>query len=332
MHDLGHHRQRADGSRAHAGREQQFGKIRRTAVGRRGQIAAQPSRDHVFGANIVVRRHHEVRQQRLHVDLRPRFGIFQPRQLAHDPVRAQRREQVELRAARWRRAPIGKVDDLALTGTFDRRVRIVHEACQPFREPMIATRLPALPVHALLHHRPMAVIGDDETVQVEIETILHGGTVDLGHETAGLREFAAVEADLVPDRDEFARGLSGVSPAPAADVDAELLLQRRQPALERADDAGRDAGGMPVHPHDGAEGLKPKRICQPAQQLVAAVMVHHGLGHHRAQPGHAVRQPFRHLAAVQRQISTARSSRHQSHSPRKRRVPDESSVRMPAIR
>ena len=64
---------------------------------------------------------------------------------------------------------------------------------------MIATRLPALAVHALLHHRPMTVVGDDEPVQVEIETILHGGTVHLGHETAGLRKFAAVEADLIPD-------------------------------------------------------------------------------------------------------------------------------------
>ena len=191
---------------------------------------------------------------------------------------------------------------------------------------MIAARLPALAVHALLHHRPVAVVGDDETVQVEIEAVLHGGAVDLGHETAGLRELAAVEADVVADRDEFARRLARMFPAPAADVDAELVLQRRQPALERADDAGRDAGGMPVHPHDGAEGLKPERIGQPAQKLVAAVVVHDGLGHHRAQPGHAVRQPFRHLSAVQRQISTARPSRHQSHIPRKRRVPDESSV------
>ena len=42
VHDFGHHRQRADGARAHARRQQQFGKIRRTAVGRRGQIAVQP--------------------------------------------------------------------------------------------------------------------------------------------------------------------------------------------------------------------------------------------------------------------------------------------------
>ena len=87
-----------------------------------------------------------------------------------------------------------------------------------------------------------------------------------------------------------------------------------------------------VDPHDGAEGLKPIRIGQSAQKLVASVVVHDGLGHYRAQPGHTVRQPFRHLSAVQRQISTTGPLRHQSHIPRKPRVPDESSVRMPAIR
>src|SRR4029077_15803524 len=98
---------------------------------------------------------------------------------------------------------------------------------------MIATRLPALAVHALLHHRPVAVVGDDETVQIEIEPTLHGGTAPLGHETAGLRELAAVEADLVPDRNEFARRLSGVSPAPAAVVDDDVPRQLRPADVAR---------------------------------------------------------------------------------------------------
>jgi len=58
--------------------------------------------------------------------------------------------------------------------------------------------------------------------------------------------------------------------AAAADMDAELPLERPEPALERADDARGDAGGMPVHPHHGAEGLEPEGMCEPAQQLVAA--------------------------------------------------------------
>ena len=206
VHDFGHHRQRADGPRAHARRQQQLGKIRRTPVGRRGQIPVQPVRDHVFGADVVVRRHHQVRQQRLHLRL-PR-GTFKPREFAHDPIRPQGRKQIELRTARSRRAPVGKVDDLALADAIDRSVRIVHKACQPLREPMIAACLPAFAVHALLHHGPVAVIGDDKTVQVEIEAVLHGGAIDLGHEAAGLRELAAVEAHMIPDRDEFARRLA----------------------------------------------------------------------------------------------------------------------------
>ena len=51
---------------------------------------------------------------------------------------------------------------------------------------MIAACLPALAVHALLHHRPVAVVGDDKAMQVEIEAVLHGGAVDLGDETAGI--------------------------------------------------------------------------------------------------------------------------------------------------
>ena len=328
VHHFGHHRQRADGPCTHAGREQEFGKIRGSAVGRGGQIAVQPSRHDIFGANLMVCRHDEMRQQRLRRNLCRPFGTFQPREFAHDPVRPQRSQQVELRATRFLRAPVGKIDDLSLAFAFDRSVRIVQEAGQSFRQPMIAPCLPALTIHALLDHRPVAVVGDDEAMQVEIEAVLHGGAVDLGDETAELRQLTAVEADLVSDRDQLARGVPRVFPAPAADVDAQLLPQRRQPALERADHARRDAGRMPVHPHDRAEGLKPKRIGQAAQKLVAPVVMNDGLGHHRTQPGHAVRQPFRHLSAVQRQIRTARPSRHRSHipwmaarSPRRRPVP-----------
>ena len=54
----------------------------------------------------------------------------------------------------------------------------------------------------------LAVVGDDEAVQVELEAVLHGGAVDLGDEAAGLRERGAVEADPLADRDELLRGLA----------------------------------------------------------------------------------------------------------------------------
>jgi hypothetical protein len=34
----------------------------------------------------------------------------------------------------------------------------------------------------------------------------------------------------------------------AADVDTKFIRERLQPALEGADDAGRDAGRVPIHP------------------------------------------------------------------------------------
>ena len=51
---------------------------------------------------------------------------------------------------------------------------------------------------------------------------------------------------------------------------------------------------------------------EPAQELVAAVMVDDRLGDHRAEPRHALGQPGRHAAAVQRQIGAAGSSGHVS--------------------
>ena len=87
---------------------------------------------------------------------------------------------------------------------------------------MIAPRLPALAVHALLHDDPVAVVGDDEAVQVEVEAVLHRRAVDLGDQPARLRQRRAVEADALADRDQLVRRLARMLAAPAADMDAEL--------------------------------------------------------------------------------------------------------------
>ena len=91
---------------------------------------------------------------------------------------------------------------------------------------MVAARLLALAVHALLHHDPVAVVGDDEAVQVELEAVLHGGAVDLGDQAARRGERGAVEADALADRDQLVRRLPRMLAAPAADVEAELVLER----------------------------------------------------------------------------------------------------------
>jgi hypothetical protein len=155
---------------------------------------------------------------------------------------------------------------------------------------------------------------DDEAVQIEVEAVLHRRAVDLGDQPARGRERRPVDADALADVDELLRRLARMLAASAAHENAELALQRVEPALERAEHARRDAGGVPVHPHHGAERLEPERMRETAQQLVAPVMMHDRLADDRAEPRHARGQPGRHAAAVQGQIGAAGAARHEGES------------------
>jgi hypothetical protein len=90
--------------------------------------------------------------------------------------------------------------------------------------------------------------------------------------------------------------------------------QQRRPGSRRAapDHTCRDTRGMPVHAHDGPERLEPERVGKAAQQLVAPVVMDDGLGDHRAEPGHPVGKPFRHLPTMQWQVGSPGSLCHQS--------------------
>ena len=74
-------------------------------------------------------------------------------------------------------------------------MRFVYEALQIFGMPMVPARLLVVAVHALLHDRPLAVVGDEESVQIEIEAVLDRGAVDLGDEAARAGKLGAVETD-----------------------------------------------------------------------------------------------------------------------------------------
>jgi len=93
--------------------------------------------------------------------------------------------------------------------------------------------------------------------------------------------------------------------APAADVEAEFAIKRSEPALEGSEYARRDAGGMPVHPHNRAKGLKPERMREPAQELVPPVVMHDRLADHGPEPRHPVGEPFRHVPVVERQVGAS---------------------------
>src|SRR3954463_3285422 len=102
--------------------------------------------------------------------------------------------------------------------------------------PVVAARLLAVAVHALLHHGPFAVIGDEETVQVQIKTILHRGAIDLRDQPAGARKPGTVKANTVAEQAQLVGGSSGMPAAAAADMDAEFASERRQSALQCPND------------------------------------------------------------------------------------------------
>lgn len=222
MDDLRHYCQRADGTGAHAGHEQQLGEIGRTAFRSGGERAVQATHDYVACTDIVMRGHDEMGQQRL-LWRGPRRGLLlKRRERADDPVRPEIAQKIELAAARSLGPAVGEVDDLALSNSVDRRMWRFDEARQIFGKPMIAARLTALAVHALLHHDPAPVVGDDETVKIEVKAVLHRGAVDCGDEPTRLGQRHAVEADAFADRQQLLWRLPGMPAAPAADMDAEF--------------------------------------------------------------------------------------------------------------
>src|SRR5260370_1404758 len=85
---------------------------------------------------------------------------------------------------------------------------VSNKSGKSFARPVKGPRLLAPAVHALLHDSPLAVVSDDEAVQVEIETILHTRAVDLRNQAARLGKSGSVDADTVADGDQFLRRVS----------------------------------------------------------------------------------------------------------------------------
>src|SRR3954471_8049042 len=129
---------------------------------------------------------------------------------------------------------------------------------------MITARLAQVLVHSLLHHHPAPILGDDEGMKIELISVLDRGAVDLRHEPARARQAGAVDAHPIADLGKLERGLTRMASAAAAHEKSKLAFERSQSAFEGPDDARRDAGRMPVHAHDRAEGLEPEGMRQAA--------------------------------------------------------------------
>src|SRR5438105_4378114 len=141
-----------------------------------------------------MRRHDQMRQFTLSGR---RLG--QHAKFVGDAIRSKTGQQLQLRLTRAACPPIRQIDDLALARAVDGAVRLLDETRQRSRMPMIAPRLALRTVHALLHNRPLAIIGDEETVQIEIETILERRTVYLGYQTTCARQCRRIDADAIAE-------------------------------------------------------------------------------------------------------------------------------------
>jgi hypothetical protein len=74
---------------------------------------------------------------------------------------------------------------------------------------------------------------------------------------------------------------------PAAHIEAEFMLNGRETALQCRNHTRSDSGGVPIHAHDRAKRLKPKRVCQSAQQFIPAIFVHYRFHYDASESRHS---------------------------------------------
>jgi len=159
-------------------------------------------------------------------------------------------------------ARVNQIQDRALGLADNGGVRIGDEVADSRRVPVIAPRETVGLVHALLDDSPFAGFVDDKGVEIELESVGNGVVVNAGGEAACAGQIVAVEAGVRGEVDEFVGGTAGVASATSADGKAEFGEAGVQAALEGTQDGGGDAGGVPVHTHNGAKSLEPEGIAE----------------------------------------------------------------------
>src|SRR3984893_14348638 len=219
VHDFGNHRQRAYRPRTDTWNEQQFGEVDRRPIRCGSQIGVKARRQHVACPDIVMGRHHQMRQRKLRRNGwcdRSFNPARQSRQFARNAVWTHGVQHYKLTAARAPSTVIGEIDDLTLPDSIDGGVGLLDKTFQAFGKPVVPASLFAVAIRSLLDYDPLAIIGHDESVQIEIKAILHGGATDLDAEPACVRERRTVKAHTLPDCYELPRRLPGMFAAAAA--------------------------------------------------------------------------------------------------------------------
>src|SRR2546423_10648320 len=189
-------------------------------------------------------------------------------------------------------------------------MRLVHEVRNVGAEPVIAARRAVARPHPLLHDRPLAVSSQEKTVMVYPEPILHGGGVHLGGHPAVVRESIAVHAEPGANLVQLEGRPPGDLALTARDIDAEVAAPRGETFLERAADGCRDPARVPVEPQYAAERLEPVWVGEPREECRASMAQDDRLGDLGGELPHAIEQPARGFAAVQRQRRTSGAMRH----------------------
>src|ERR1700761_459798 len=117
-----------------------------------------------------------------------------------------------------------QVDDIALGFALDGAVRRIYEAGQAVRQPVITPSLSARAVHTLLDHRPFAVARHDETMQVEVKSILNRRAIDLGDQATGAPKRRAVDTCPIAYQQQLLWRLAGMLSPSATHINPKLVL------------------------------------------------------------------------------------------------------------
>ena len=282
--DLGYERQCLQGSRAQIFGEQERCKIAEVAFVTDCEHGAEAFEIDIFGAHVMMCGHDEEAAgfSKGRVRVLPRNG-----------------EQCILGG---KRAAVGEVQDDAFIAADDAGVGLAGKVAHRRRVPVVAAGESRGVVHPLLDDGPVAGGSDDEGMQVKLEAIADGVVVDFGGEATAADEFVSGNSGAVRDGAQFIRRAARLFAAAPAEINAEFVRARVESAFEGTEDGGRNAGGMPVHAHHGAERLEPEGIADTREEFRLAVMVDDGFDDGRAEFLHAFGEPRRDAAAVQGKI------------------------------